>query len=122
MNQVPAVSPSPKELATDALRYWEPRRLAYSLVLVAVTTGEAVARWPTASRFLSVNGFLDLFVLAVIANLLYCAAYVADIFVQLSGFRATWRRERWVLLLLGTCFAAVLAHFVCSALFGRSYF
>jgi uncharacterized membrane protein YkvI len=108
--------PSLVEMATDALRYWEPRRILYNLVLAAVTFTEAAVNWKTARSALNITMVLTLFVLAVIANLLYCGAYVADIFVQSSALRAAWRQKRWILLVVGLCFAAVLAHFASSSL------
>ena len=57
------VRPRFGELASDALRYWEPRR-------------------------------------------------------ALSGSRATWARWRWSVLVVGTAFAAVLAHFFTLAIMG----
>jgi hypothetical protein len=54
--------------------------------------------------------------LAVVANVLYCAAYVADVFVQLSGFRTQRGLWRTALLGLGCAFAAVLTFLVSFAL------
>ena len=105
------------ELATDALRYWEPRRLLYNLALAAVVVGHFVAGWPGSRSILTRDGLMGLFALAVIANILYCAAYAVDLFVQFSGLRGTWPRRRWILLATGTAFAAVLTHFICSGLF-----
>jgi hypothetical protein len=52
---------------------------------------------------------LPLFVLAVLANVCYCACYAADLPLQLSGFRDRWRRWRFLLWLVGTAFAGVIA-------------
>ena len=70
------------------------------------------AGWPHSRSALSLDGFLFLFILAVLANLCYCAAYAADLFVQFSGLRASWPRRRWIVLITGIAFAAVLAHFM----------
>jgi hypothetical protein len=43
---------------------------------------------------------------AVLANVLYCTAYAADLLVQLSDYQAAWRRHRWLLWAAGTAFAA----------------
>lgn len=51
------------------------------------------------------------------ANVAFCAAYVADIFVQFSGFDAAWRRGRTGLLIVGTAFAATIAHFFAQGMF-----
>ncbi|HVB08568.1 MAG TPA: hypothetical protein VNF00_06430 [Candidatus Acidoferrales bacterium] len=52
-----------------------------------------------------------LLVLAMLANLCYCTAYVADLPVQYSSFRDLWRRWRWGLWLTGTLFAILLANY-----------
>jgi uncharacterized membrane protein len=100
------------ELAADALRYWEPRRLLYNLALTAVVVAHLVAAWPASRALLTRDTFFGTFFLAVLANVLYCAAYAVDLFVQYSGLRAIWPRRRWILLTVGTCFAAVITHFI----------
>jgi hypothetical protein len=49
-----------------------------------------------------------LLVAAAIANVLYCSAYLADLFMQLSDYSQTWKRYRWVLLAAGTSLAAAI--------------
>ena len=77
-----------RDYATEAIRYWEPRRLFYNLFLVLV-----------------------------VANVAYCAAYLVDLFVQASAFRSHWRQFRWLLFGLGSAFAAVLTRYVSMTLF-----
>jgi hypothetical protein len=98
--------------AADALRYWEVRRLAYNAVLVLVVSAVAVSHWTQFLRHASIDFFLGLFLLAVLANVAYCAAYPADVFVQRSGLMQVRRRVRTALFTLGTLFAAVLAQFI----------
>ncbi len=105
------------DAATNGIRYWEPRRLIYNGALIAVVVVYLVAGLPASRQALSVNVGLMLFHLAVIANVLYCFAYVPDLFVQLSSLRDAWLRSRWVLFLVGTAFAANLARFVSLHLF-----
>jgi hypothetical protein len=95
-----------------ALRYWEPRRLVYNAVLFCVVVAHVVIGWPSSREKLSFDLLLGLFMLAVLANVAYCAVYLADLFVQFSGLHAAWRRGRVVLLIVGTAFAATIAHFV----------
>ena len=111
--------PLVRQLATDALRYWEPRRLVYDAILVLIVVACFFASWPSSKSALSWEKFQDLFVLAVLANVFYCAAYVVDLFVQLSGFRTAWIRWRWVLLAIGTAFAGIIARTVSIELFSR---
>src|SRR3970040_2086482 len=87
--------------ATNSIRYWEPRRLVYNGVLVLVVVVYFAAGLPGSRDALSVDRGLMLFHLAVIANVLYCFAYVPDVFVQLSSLRAAWLRSRLIVFLIG---------------------
>ncbi len=100
-----------REVLSDAIRYWEPRRIAYNVALALVVAGWAVVVWPRLRDGWSFEQLLALFVLAVLANACYCAAYIADIPMQYSSFREGWRRRRWALWLVGTLFAMALAYF-----------
>ena len=93
---------------SDALGYWEPRRIAYNAVLALVVMVYFVINWPHSGRAVSLEGILWVFILAVLANVCYCAAYLGDLFVQVSGFRAAWQKWRWVLFLVGGAFAAII--------------
>jgi hypothetical protein len=55
---------------------------------------------------------LGVFLLAVIANVLYCAAYLPDVFAEISAYRDLWRKYRWVLFLTGLTFAGVVTRFI----------
>src|ERR1700758_4547923 len=96
---------------SNAIRYWERRRIIYNGVLLVVVVAIFAVNWPGSRAGLGVNTFLMLFVLAVLANVAYCAAYIVDIAAQLSAFREAWLRVRWLLVALGTAFAAVLTYF-----------
>jgi hypothetical protein len=100
------------EAASSALRYWEPRRLLYNAVLFAVVVAHFWEGWPASRAFLQRDMLLGFFVLAVLANVAYCAAYAVDLFVQFSGARSAWPRWRWSVLAIGIAFASVLAHFI----------
>ncbi|HEV8337568.1 MAG TPA: hypothetical protein VGR67_14235 [Candidatus Polarisedimenticolia bacterium] len=106
-----------REFATDALRYWELRRLFYNLLLAIIVAGHFFAAWPASRSSLTLDGILGLFLLSVLANVAYSAVYVADVFIQVSGFRASRARWRWILLIVGFSFAAVLTHFMSSGFF-----
>lgn len=112
------VANSFRDALTDAMRYWEPRRIIYNLVLVAVVGIHAVRAWAGPGLTFTTDTFLLLFLLAVLANVAYCAAYVADIPAQLSGFRSEWLKLRLAVFLVGLAFAAILAHFFSQALYG----
>ena len=55
--------------------------------------------------------------LAVLANVAYCAAYLPDLFAQASGFRDSWRRYRWILFAIGLLFAGVITRYWAIAFF-----
>jgi hypothetical protein len=96
-----------RERITDALRFWEILRIPYNLVLVAIALATAgIAKL----MVLPVDLWLWLAFFAVIANVLYCAAYPVDLFVQMSDWRILWRRWRWVLWMVGTLTAGWLAY------------
>ena len=110
-----------RELTTDALRYWELRRVFYNALLAVIVLGHFAASWPASRSLITFDGVLGLFLLAVLANVAYSAVYVADVFIQFSGFRASRTRWRWVLLAVGFAFAGVLTHFFASGVFGESH-
>jgi hypothetical protein len=108
-----------RDYLSAAIRYWEPRRIAYNLVLSVVVVLHIASGWPSAKGSLHFNGLLLLFALAVLANVAYCAAYVVDIVVQMSGFRDTWLKMRWILFVIGLAFAATLTHFFAFSMFNQ---
>jgi hypothetical protein len=100
-----------RDALSDAIGYWEPRRLIYNGVMLVVVAAVYYSKLPASRDSLNVNTLQGLFVLAVLANIAYCAAHAVDVVAQLSAFRERWLRMRWMLLLLGVVFAAVLANF-----------
>jgi hypothetical protein len=97
-----------KEIITDSIRYWEPRRIVFNAALAMVVAGSFVCHLQTGGGGLTWQPILGLLLAAVIVNLLYCVAYMADIFFQMSENRQVWRRCRWALLAVGTALAAAL--------------
>lgn len=110
-----------RELTTDALRYWEVRRVVYNIVLASIFLGHFIAAWPASRLTVTFDSTLALFLLAVLANLAFSAVYVADVFIQFSGFRESRSSWRWLLLLVGFAFAAVITHFVSSGMFATRH-
>lgn len=96
-----------REHVTDALRFWERGRIFYNALLVAIVVAGFV--WSGAEWTLWLPLIPGLFMFAVVANVLYCAAYPVDLFVQASDFREQWRGRRWILWAVGAVFAATLA-------------
>jgi hypothetical protein len=66
---------------------------------------------------LTTDSVLVLFLLAVVANVAYCAAYRVGIFARMSGFRELWRSARWILFAVGLTFAAILTRFASIGMF-----
>ncbi|MFZ0980288.1 MAG: hypothetical protein WAN23_12880 [Candidatus Acidiferrales bacterium] len=95
----------------DAIRFWEPRRLAYNLVLIVATGAWLALAWPHFRPALTLPSLAPLAVLALLANVCYCAAYLVDLPLQRSSLSVLWRRRRWILWSLGTLFAFILANY-----------
>jgi len=101
----------------DALRYWEPRRALYNAALAVAAAAWVAWSWPHFRfvRLLAVPPgeshpvLLILLALALLANVCYCAAYLAEFPLQLTFER--WPRYRWVLLLAGTLFALLIENY-----------
>jgi hypothetical protein len=109
-----------RDALSDAIRYWEPRRILYNSVLLLVVAITYWTKLPVSQAVMIADSLQVLFVLAVLANVAYCAAYVVDVVAQISAFRQIWLRLRWILLVVGVLFAGVLAHFVSNGLFTTS--
>ena len=95
----------------DALRFWEPRRILYNAILTGVVLAWILLSWPHFEPALKFQNFLIMLALAGIANVCYCAAYLADLPMQSSLFRTAWRQRRWILWLAGMCFAVLIANY-----------
>jgi hypothetical protein len=100
-----------RDMLTDAVRYWEPRRIIYNLVLVAVVMTWLFFTWPHFQSAVALGSLLFLSLFALLANVCYCAAYVVDIPIQYSFFRDLWRRRRWSLWTAGMLFAILLTNY-----------
>jgi hypothetical protein len=98
-------------LLADAIRFWETRRLIYNFVLSAFVVVWLVATWPHFRAALTLHSLLLLAILALIANVCYCAAYLVDVPMQLSSLNTVWRRRRLGLWLMGTLFAILVENY-----------
>ncbi len=102
-----------REIITDSIKYWEPRRRVYNIVLGLIVIYYALPVLIRQRELDSLGGFdylggtLGIFVLAVIANVLYSTAYIADIFIQMSDYGEVWKKFRWILLTVGITIAAI---------------
>jgi len=98
-----------RDALSDAIHYWELRRIVYNIALAAVVIALAVASWTRIQSRLGFELLLGLLVLAVLANICYCAAYVVDLPMQLSSHVGTWKRWRWLLWIFGVLFGMALS-------------
>ena len=106
-----------REALSHAIHYWEPRRILFNAILLIEVAAIFALNLPGSRAGFNVDLFLLLFVLAVLANVAYCAAYLVDVVAQLSTFRGTWLRYRWALFLVGATFAGALTYLFSSGLF-----
>jgi len=100
-----------REILSNAIRYWEPRRIAYNLILAAIVIAWVAFSWPHFRPALKFESLVLVAVLAVLANICYCSAYLADLAMQYSNFRRLWVRWRWGLWVCGMLFATLLANY-----------
>ena len=98
-------------ILADSLRFWEPRRLIYNLVLFTVVVTWVAATWPHFRPMFEVHSLLLLAILALVGNACYCTAYLVDIPMQCSALGNFWRRRRWTLWLAGVLLAILLANY-----------
>jgi hypothetical protein len=109
-----------RDSLTDAIRYWEIRRIAYNGVLALIVVGVFVIHWPRSSSAISGNLVQGIFILAVLANVAYCAAYLVDVPAQMSGVSASWKRYRWILFAIGLVFAGIITRFFTEGMVGNA--
>ncbi len=102
---------------SDAIRFWEPMRVAYNLVLAAIVGFYFFKGLPASRQSVTLDGILVLVLLAVLANVAYCAVYPVDVFVQFSGYRDLWRKNRWMLFVAGMLFAGIVTRFWSMGMF-----
>jgi chromate transport protein ChrA len=94
-----------------AARFWEPRRILYNLILLAVVLTWLFANWQHFRPGFSLFHGFQILVLALLANACYCAAYLADLFIQTLLSASARDRTRWILWTIGTIFAFVLTNY-----------
>jgi hypothetical protein len=95
----------------DAARFWEPRRVLYNIILASVTVTWILATWPHFRPAFTLPALLQLGLLGLIANVLYCAAYLIDLPMQHTPFAAFWKRTRVILFIIGTLLAFVMTNY-----------
>lgn len=95
----------------EAARFWEPRRIVYNLVLTVVALIWIVASWPHFRPGMTLKSLGIMTVLALLANVCYCAAYVAEIPLLGLSLGAARNRGRWGIWALGTLLAILFENY-----------
>jgi hypothetical protein len=98
-----------REILTDAVRFWETLRAPYNVVLAGVVLAAHFGQPEAQRHAVGPGSLVALSLAAVAANLLYCSAYLPDVFLQMTAYRTTWRRWRWLLFAAGLLLASILA-------------
>jgi hypothetical protein len=107
-----------REISSNAIRFWERCRVVYNAVLGIIVGVCFIIGLPNSRETISVDGALGFFLLVVGANVLFCAAYIPDLFAQLSIFRVAWLRYRWIVFTIGLICAGILTRWIAMESFG----
>jgi hypothetical protein len=100
-----------RPILSDAIHFWEIRRIFYNLALVTASLAWLIATWPHFRPAFSLTYLPPIAALTLLANVCYCVAYMVDIPMQHSALSAAWKRYRWILWLAGTLFALLIANY-----------
>jgi len=95
----------------EAARFWEPRRIWYNGVLCLAVVLWVVLTWPHFRPALNLVALGKMLVLALLANICYCAGYVAELFMQPVVPQAYRRRVRWAVWVIGILLAILLENY-----------
>jgi hypothetical protein len=107
-----------RDSVSEAIRYWEPRRLIYNFVLAGIVLAYFGWNYAASRPKVSLDLALLLFFMTVLANVAYCAAYPVDLFVSASSYREQWLKYRWIIFVIGLLFAATITRFFAVGMFG----
>ena len=95
----------------EAARFWEPRRIWYNGALFVVVLLWLALTWPHFRPALTLEALGKMTVLALLANVCYCAAYLVELFVQALASDGGRRRIRWAVWILGMLFALLVENY-----------
>lgn len=91
--------------------FWERGRLVYNAILAAIVLLWILCTWPHFRPALTFGSLAVISLLALVANLLYTTAYLADFILRAAVPSTSWRRSRQVIFVAGTLFALLLANY-----------
>ena len=95
----------------DAAQFWEQRRIWYNAVLLLVVVLWVAVTWPHFRPAMNWVAFGKMTILALLANLCYCAGYVSEGFIQPLLPKEFWRRARWAVWLAGMLLAILFSNY-----------
>lgn len=110
-SSVASEGPSPWKGLIGAARFWEPRRLLYNALLFGVCVIWVVKTWPHFRPAMTLESLGIMTVLALLANVCYCAAYLAEVLIQNATSSASWNRQRWAIWVVGTVLAILFENY-----------
>ncbi|HTT22980.1 MAG TPA: hypothetical protein VMG82_28875 [Candidatus Sulfotelmatobacter sp.] len=95
----------------EAARFWEPRRLWYNSGLFFVVILWLVFTWPHFRPVFTLEALGKMLVLALLANICYCAAYPMDWLIQALSSESSRRWFRWAVWALGMLLALLIENY-----------
>jgi len=104
-------STQPASGFSEAVRFWEPRRIWYNAALFFVVLLWIVFTWPHFRPGFTLEALGIMLVLALLANVCYCTAYLVDLPLQAVFSDISRRRLRWAVWILGMLFALLLENY-----------
>ena len=111
MDEIRKNGSKPSVELKGAARFWERNRLWYNGVLFAIVGLWVVLTWPHFRPAMNWTAFGKMTVLGLLANLCYCAGYVAEGFIQPLLPQPFWKRARWAVWVLGMLIAILLSNY-----------
>jgi len=105
------LSVMPKPGFAEAARFWEPRRIWYNGALFVVVLLWLALTWPHFRPALTLEALGKMTVLALLANVCYCAAYLVEFFLQAVSSDVSRRRIRWAVWFAGMLFALLIENY-----------
>jgi hypothetical protein len=95
----------------NAVQFWEPRRMWYNAILLAVVMLWLALTWPHFRPALNWADFGKMCLFAFLANVCYCAAYVAEFLMKGAAPVRHWTRIRYALWTAGMLLALLVANY-----------
>jgi hypothetical protein len=100
-----------KESLSNAVRFWEPRRILYNLVLALFVILWIVRTWPHFRPVMRLINLARLAILAILANVCYSSAYLLDFPLQHSTESSARSKWRWGLWTAGMLLAVLFENY-----------